>query len=62
MMRMPDSEVIPFAFFEVLLLDYLEGRMTEKEIMDTFVSVCTFSGFGLGHAIQIKGLYEKVLE
>lgn len=44
LMRMPDSEVIPFAFYEVLLLDYLEGRVAEKELLDIYNFICELSG------------------
>ncbi len=39
-MRIPDSEVIPFAFYEILFLDFLEGRMSEVELVDAFNAVC----------------------
>ncbi len=44
LMRIRDSEVIPLAFFEVLFLDFLEGRMSEKELIDSFGEVCDLSG------------------
>ena len=59
MMRMSDSEVIPFAFFEVLLLDYLEGRMTEEELIDAFNSVCTLSGLTWGVQSKLKGFMRR---
>lgn len=59
LMRMPDSDVIPFAFFEVLLLDYLEGRMSEKELMDTFNSICTLSGITWGMQSKLKGFMRR---
>lgn len=43
LMRIPDSEVIPFAFFEILFLDFLEDKMSEKDLVDAFTSVCTTS-------------------
>lgn len=44
LLRIPDSEVIPFAFFEILFLDFLEGRMSEKYLLDVYASVCSISG------------------
>lgn len=44
LMRIPDSEVIPLAFFEVLFLDFLEGRMEENELTEAFAAVCDLSG------------------
>ncbi len=58
-MRMPDSEVIPFAFFEILLLDYLEGRMTEKELMESFESVCNLSGLVWDMQSKLKGFMRR---
>lgn len=44
LMRILDSEVIPFAFFEILFLDFLEGRISEVELADAFNAVCDLSG------------------
>jgi len=44
LMRIPDSEVIPFTFFEILLLDFLEGKMPEKNLLEAFYLICTISG------------------
>lgn len=34
LMRIPDSDVMPFAFYEILFLDYLEERITEEKLLD----------------------------
>ena len=54
LMRVPDSEVIPFAFYEVFLLDYLEGRIKEKELLDMFDSVCTLSGLTFSFKSKLR--------
>jgi len=43
LMRIPDSEVIPFTFFEILLLDFLEGKMSEKDLFEAFSLICNIS-------------------
>ena len=59
LMRIPDSEVMPFAFFELLLLDFLEGKMGEKELIDAFSSVCTASGFNWTVQLKLKGFIRR---
>lgn len=59
LMRIPDSDVIPFAFFEILILDYLEGKMTEKELMESFNSVCILSGLVWDMQSKLKGFMRR---
>ena len=59
LMRIPDSEVIPFAFFEVLLLDYLEGKVTEKDLMDSYNSICELSGLTWCFQSKLKGFIRR---
>ena len=44
LMRTPDSDVMPFAFYEILFLDYLQGRMSANHCISTFDAICTSSG------------------
>ena len=43
LMRIPDSDVMPLAFYEILFLDFLEERITEKEVVDRFNTICDVS-------------------
>lgn len=43
LMRITDSEVVPFSFYEVLLLDFLEDKISEKDIFEAFNLVCSVS-------------------
>lgn len=43
LMMMPNSDIIPFAFYEVLLLDYLDGTIEENELLEKFNLVCYVS-------------------
>ena len=54
-----DSEVIPFAFFEIILIDYLERRMSEKELINTFNSVCALSGLTWSIDSKLKGFMRR---
>ena len=45
LMRLPDGEIIPFAFYEILFLDYLEGKATTKETASLFCHINQVSGF-----------------
>lgn len=59
LMRIPDSEVIPFAFFEVLLLDYLERKITEKDLMDSYNCICELSGLTWNFQSKLKGFIRR---
>ena len=54
LMRIPDSDVIPFAFYEIFLLDYLEERITEKELLDVFEAVCDLSGLTMNFKSKLR--------
>lgn len=45
LMRLPDGEIIPFAFYEVLFLDYLEGKTNATDTADLFRHISQVSGF-----------------
>ncbi len=59
LMRIPDSEVIPFAFYEVLFLDFLEGKMSEKDLSEAFSLVCTVSGLVWDIRSKLKGFIKR---
>lgn len=59
LMRIPDSEVIPFAFFEVLFLDFLEDRMSEVELSYAFGEVCDLSGLVWDIKSKLKGFIKR---
>lgn len=40
LMRIPDSDVMPFAFFELLILDYLEGKIGQDKLVKNFNEIC----------------------
>ena len=39
LMRIPDSDVIPFAFYEVLFLLYLSGKISLEDVIKIFESI-----------------------
>lgn len=55
LMRIPDSEVIPFAFFEILFLDFLEGKMKESELTNAFDTICDSAGLVWDIKSKLKG-------
>lgn len=54
LMRIPDSDVIPLAFYEIFLLDYLEERITEEELLDRFDTVCHLSGLAMDFKSKLR--------
>lgn len=59
LMRVPDSEVIPFAFFEILFLDFLDGRISENELCKAFGTVCSLSGLVWDIQSKLKGFMKR---
>ncbi len=54
LMRIPDSDVIPFAFYEILFLNYLEGLITEEELENQLKTICYVSGFRIELSSKVK--------
>ncbi len=54
LMRTLESDVIPFAFYEILFLDYLEQRLSEQELLDCFNRICELSKLTWDCAIKLK--------
>lgn len=54
LMRTPDSDVIPFAFYEILYLVYLEQRISEQELLDCFNRVCEVSELKMDCTRKLK--------
>jgi|LSQX01.2.fsa_nt_gb hypothetical protein len=59
LMRIPDSEVIPFAFYEILFLAFLEGKMSEMDLLEAFRLVCTISGLAWDIRSKLKGFMKR---
>lgn len=59
LMRIPESEVIPFAFYEILFLDFLEGKMSEKNLVDTFYLVCATSNLVWDIQPKLRGFIKR---
>mgnify|MGYP001326762354 FL=1 len=58
-MRMIESDVIPLAFFEILLLDYLERNISEEELINMYQLVCQFSGITWRFESKLKGFIKR---
>lgn len=54
LMRIEDSEVMPFAFYELLFLDFLEKRLTEAELLARFRKICDSSGLTMNCTSKLK--------
>ena len=57
LMRIPDSDVIPFAFYEILFLDYLEEVIAEDELVERFNIICDLSELRMNLTSKITYLY-----
>lgn len=54
LMRIPDSDVMPFAFYELLFLEYLEGKLTEGELVQQFDHICNIAALKMNFISKLK--------
>lgn len=54
LMRIPDSDVMPFAFYELLFLDYLESIIDEVELIYKISAVCSTSSYRMNIDSKLK--------
>ena len=54
LMRIPDSDVKPFAFYEILFFDYLEAKLNEEELIKCFNTICEASGLTWNCSSKLK--------
>ncbi len=54
LMRMPDSDVMPFSFYEILFLDFLEQRIHEAQLVISFNLICNLSNLKMDCASKLK--------
>jgi hypothetical protein len=59
LMRMPDSEVMPFAFYELLILDYIEERINKEEFADCFDRINAISGLNWHALAKLKSFIRR---
>ncbi|HHX24596.1 MAG: hypothetical protein ACOX2A_00385 [Tepidanaerobacteraceae bacterium] len=59
LMRIQDSDVMPFAFYEILFLDYLEERITEEKLLDNFCEICDLSGITMDCSSKLKAFIRR---
>ena len=54
LMRIPDSDVKPFSFYEILFLDYLEAKLSEAQLITRFNTICELSGLTWNCSSKLK--------
>lgn len=54
LMRIPDSDIIPLAFYEILFLNYMEGLITEEELSEQFDTICKVSSLKMNFSSKLK--------
>jgi predicted nucleic acid-binding protein len=54
LMRIPDSDVMPLSFYELLFLDYLQGRISEVQALDNFNAVCSAAQLEMDCCSKLK--------
>ena len=59
LMRIPDSDVMPFAFYEILFLDYLESVITEEKLLNCFNVISDFSELRMNCSSKLKAFIRR---
>lgn len=59
LMRIPDSDVMPLAFYELLFLDYLEERVTEQKLLEYFNRICDLSKLRMDSKSKLKSFIRR---
>jgi predicted nucleic acid-binding protein len=59
LMRTPDSDVMPFAFHELLLLDYLEGVLDINGFVNCFQKINEVSGLNWNTTSKLKNFMKR---
>lgn len=57
--RVIDSDVIPFAFFEILFLDYLEDIITAEQFLSCFENTCSCSMLNMDCTSKLKAFIRR---
>ena len=59
LMRTPDSDAMPFAFYELLFLDYLESLIDEAMLIFKITTVCSVSSYHMNIDSKLKGFIRR---
>lgn len=59
LMRIPDSDVMPFAFYELLFLNFLEGIITEDELDSQFGVISSISGLKMNFSSKMRDFIKR---
>jgi len=59
LMRIPDSDVMPLAFYEILFLDYLESGITEEELLSRFNIISDLSDLRMNCFSKLKAFIRR---
>ena len=59
LMRFIDSDVIPFAFYELLFLDYLERKTSKEEVVVFFNFICETSDMRMSFTSKLKSFVRR---
>jgi hypothetical protein len=54
LMRIPDCDIRPFAFYELLFLDFIQGKINERQLAENFNIVCMESDYKCNLESKLK--------
>lgn len=61
LMRIPDSDVKPFSFYEILFFDYLEAKLNETQLITHFDTICELSGLTWNCSSKLKEFMRRFI-
>ncbi|WP_041367171.1 hypothetical protein [Natranaerobius thermophilus] len=59
LMREAESDVIPLAFYELLFIDYLDGKLTAENLLSHFNLVCEVSCLNIDIESKVKAFIRR---
>lgn len=59
LMRIPESDVMPFAFYELLFLDYLENIISAQELIDNYSKICSLSSLSMNCESKLNAFLRR---
>lgn len=59
LMRIPDSEIMPLAFYEILFIDYLESKITKQDLYNHFTQISVSSNLNMNCLSKLKGFIRR---
>lgn len=58
-MRTLDTDILPFAFYEILFLDYLDSKTNENQLVNQFNTINEISNSNMNLSSKVKKFIKR---